>query len=104
MQENTREKLQRVEARWPAVVAALATGLLFFAMPESLTVGPGWLLFSIVAILMIPVSLTHRTGRVQMNDIFAYAVLTVITLAVLSSLILLVTRLPAHKETPVELL
>jgi hypothetical protein len=93
-----------VEARWPAVAAAFATGVLYYALPESLTVGPGWLLFAIIAILMIPVSLTHRVGRVDLNEIFAYTVLGVITLAVLSSLVLLVMRLPAHKESPVQLL
>jgi hypothetical protein len=94
----------QVQARWPALIAALAVGVLFYALPESLTVGPGWLLFVIVAALMIPASLTHRAGRVHMNEIFAYSALAVITLAVLSSLVLLITRLPAHKETPVQLL
>jgi len=95
---------KQVEARWPALVASLATGVLFYAIPESLTVGPDWLLLVVIAALMIPTSLAHRTGRVGLNKIFGYSVLVVITLAVLSSLILLITRLPAHKETPVELL
>jgi uncharacterized membrane protein len=104
MQDKTKEAIGRVEARWPAVAAAFATGVLYYALPESLTVGPGWLLLGIVTILTIPVSLSHRAGRVDLNEIFAYVVLGVITLAVLSSLILLVLRLPAHKETPVQLL
>jgi uncharacterized membrane protein len=104
MQDKTRKALQRAEARWPAVIAALATGVLFMAMPATLTVGPGWLLVTVVAVLMVPVTLTHRAGRHDLNQILAYALLVVITLAVLSSLILLVLRLPAHKEAPVELL
>lgn len=95
---------KQVEARWPALVASLATGVLFYAIPESLTVGPDWLLLVVIAALMIPTSLAHKTGRLGLNKIFGYSVLMVITLAVLSSLILLITRLPAHKETPVELL
>lgn len=95
---------KQVEARWPALVASLATGVLFYAIPRSLTVGPDWLLLVVIAALMIPTSLAHKTGRVGLNMIFGYSVLVVITLAVLSSLILLITRLPAHKETPVELL
>ncbi len=35
---------------------------------------------------------------------FAYASLSVITLALISSLALLITRLPTHKDQPVELL
>jgi hypothetical protein len=93
-----------VQARWPAIIASLGTGLLFYAMPQSLIVGPNWGLFVVVAALMIPTSLTHKTGRVGLNTIFGYSILGVITLAVLSSLILLVLQLPAHKETPVQLL
>jgi hypothetical protein len=95
---------RQVEARWPALIASLATGVLFYAMPESLTLGPGWLLFVLVAALTIPTSLAHKAGRPDLNTIFGYSVLGVITLAVLSSLILVIMRLPAHKETPIELL
>jgi hypothetical protein len=100
----TSKARKQVEARWPALVASLATGVLFYAMPESLIVGPQWGLFVVVAALLIPTSLAHKTGRVGLNTIFGYSVLGVITLAVLSSLILLVLQLPTHKETPVELL
>src|ERR1022692_3825123 len=93
---------KQVEARWPALIASLATGVLFYAMPETLTIGPDWLLFVVVAALMIPTSLAHKTGRVGLNTIFGYSVLAVITLAVLSSLILLVVGLPAHKVMPIE--
>jgi hypothetical protein len=100
----TSKARQQVQARWPAIIASLGTGVLFYAMPESLIVGPNWGLFVVVAALMIPTSLAHKTGRVGLNTIFGYSILGVITLAVLSSLILLVLQLPAHKETPVELL
>ncbi len=36
------------EPRWPALVATLAVGVLFYAMPESLRSGPGWLMLVIV--------------------------------------------------------
>jgi hypothetical protein len=78
--------------------------MLFYAMPESLTVGPGWLLLVVVATLLIPTTVFYRIGRSDLNEVFGYTNLGVITLAVLSSLVLLVTRLPAHKESPVELL
>ena len=93
-QELTNKAGKRVGARWPALIASLATGVLFYAMPESLTIGPDWLLLVLIAALMIPTSLAHRTGRVTLNTIFGYSVLGVITLAVVSSLVLLVLRLP----------
>jgi hypothetical protein len=95
---------QRREPRWPALVAVLAVGVLFWAMPESLTVGPAWLMLVIVAALMIPASIFHRLGRDDLNDTFAYTNLAVITLGMVSSLVLLIMRLPAHKDPPVELL
>jgi hypothetical protein len=102
--ELTQEARKQVEARWPAIVASLSAALLFYVLPEYLTVGPGWLVFAIVAALMIPTSLTHRAGRFDLNEIFAYSTLGVITLGVLSSLVLLVMRLPGHKDPPVQLL
>jgi hypothetical protein len=77
---------------------------MFYAMPESLTVGPGWLLFVIVTVLMIPTTVFHRVGRTTLNEIFGYSILVVVTAAVLSSLVLIVMRLPEHKDAPVLLL
>ncbi len=80
------------EPRWPAIVATLSVGMLFYAMPESLTVGPGWLVLVLVGLLLIPTTVSYRIGRGDLNEIFAYTNLGVITLAVLSSLVLLVTE------------
>jgi hypothetical protein len=92
------------EPRWPAVVAALAIGGLNYVLPEPLTLGPGWLVLATVALLMVLTAVAHRAGHRQSNEIFAYAGLTVITLAEISSLALLIMRLPGHKDPPLELL
>jgi uncharacterized membrane protein len=104
VRDLSKKARKQVESRWPAIISALATGVLFYAIPESLTVGPGWLLFALVAALLIPTTLSRRAGRLDLNEIFAYAILAIITMAVVSSLVLLVMRLPAHKETPIQLL
>jgi hypothetical protein len=92
------------EPRWPAVAAALAIGGLNYALPESLTIGPGWLVLALVALFMMFSVLAHRSRLQLWNDVFAYAGLTVITLAEISSLALLLKRLPQHKDPPIELL
>jgi hypothetical protein len=92
------------EPRWPAVVAAVAIGGLNYALPEPLTLGPGWLILAAVALLMALTAAAHRAGWRRWNEIFAYAGLTVITLAEISSLTLLIMRLPGHKDAPLELL
>lgn len=95
---------KRGEPRWPAVVAAVAVGVLFIAMPETLTVGPKWLMLVLICLLMIPSMLFHEMGRPALNEIFAYLGLSVITLALLYSLAMLIRQLPQHSESPVSLL
>jgi hypothetical protein len=97
-------EIRQSEPRWPAIVAAVGTGILFYAMPEALTVGPRWLLLILVVIMMIPTVITHRVGLTDWNERFAYLGLGITTLALISSLALLILRLPTHKETPVQLL
>jgi uncharacterized membrane protein len=95
---------REAEPRWPVIVSNFATGLLFYAMPESLTVGPSWLLLVIVAILSIPSVITRRLKRDLLNEVFGYSLLALVTVAVISSLALLILRLPSHRETPTQLL
>jgi hypothetical protein len=92
------------EPRWPALVACLAIGVLFYMMPEALTVGPRWLPLGLIAALLIPAKVFHHTGRIRLNDVFGYAGLAITTLALASSLALLILRLPKHLDLPVELL
>jgi len=97
-------ELREPEPRWPAVLAAMAVGVLYYVVPEQLTVGPSWLLFVITAALILPSVIFHRAGMTQWNEIFGYANLALITIALVASLALLIMRLPAHKDPPVELL
>ena len=41
------------EPRWPAFVAMLAAAGVYWALPEPLSVGPGWLLLAIVFVLLM---------------------------------------------------
>lgn len=92
------------EPRWPALMAAMAVGILYYLIPKQLTVGPGWLLFILTAGLFAASSFFHRTNSVQLNEVFSHAGMAVITLALVASLALLIMRLPGHKDQPVELL
>lgn len=77
---------------------------LYAALPEHLTLGPGWLLIVVSILLLIPTTVTHKMGRYDLNNVFAYVSLSVITIGLIGSLSLLIMRLPQHKEPPVELL
>jgi hypothetical protein len=68
------------ESRWPAVVAVLAVGGIYLALPASLAVGPRWLQLVIVLILVVPTVITHRRGNHALNQILGHALAGVTTL------------------------
>jgi hypothetical protein len=95
---------QRLEPRWPAMFALLAVGGLRLALPESLSIGPDWLLIVVVLILLIPTALARVKGLDQLNQILGYVVTSIVTADMVWSLGLLVAALPSHKESPQDLL
>jgi hypothetical protein len=92
------------EPRWPAFVAMLAAGGVFLALPEPLSVGPSWLLLVTIVLLLIPILVSYRYGRYNLTRLFSLIANAVITIAMITSLILLVRGIPAHLETPKALL
>ena len=92
------------EPRWPAVIAILAVGGLYLALPDSLTFGPNWLFPSLVLALLIPTNISYHTGRHRLNAILGFAVDGVLTVGLIISVTLLVDDLPAGKEAPQQLL
>ncbi len=92
------------EPRWPSVVALVAIGGLYYALPSALKVGPDWLVLLLVLALVTPAMISHRLGKYQVSQVLGHAVSVVVTLALVASLALLISRLPEHKETPAQLL
>ena len=97
-------ELTATEPRWPAVLAILAVGALYSALPEVLRVGPYWLLLAIVTALLIPTVIAHRTGRHSMSEALGHVVLGVVTAAMIWSLAMLIAGLPSHRDSPLVLL
>ncbi len=96
--------LEPPEPRWPALVAVVAVGTSNLALPDSISVGPRWLLLVIVGALLIPVVISHRKGDHKLNHLLGQIVAFVITIFLVWSLVLLIIALPAHKESPIEML
>jgi hypothetical protein len=92
------------EPRWQALIALLAVGGLFVALPKELTVGPRWLLLAVVGALVVPLVISHRAGAQRLNVALGVTVTAVVTLAMILSLALLIAALPSHKESPTALL
>ena len=93
-----------IEPRWPAVLAILAVGALYSALPEALRLGPYWLLLAVVCVLLVPTAIAHRTGRHKLNDVLGHTVLGIVTASMVWSLAMLIAGLPSHRDTPQVLL
>jgi hypothetical protein len=94
---------QRVP-HWPAIVATVADAALYLGLPESLSVGPRWLLLAIVLFLLIPISIAHWKGHMPLVRMLTLIANGVITASLIASLAFLIQGLPHHREQPAALL
>jgi hypothetical protein len=94
----------RVEPRWPALLALFAVGGLRLAIPSFLSFGPDWLLLITVSVLVIPTVLARRGGNLRLNEVFGYTLNVVVTADMVWSLGLLIGALPSHNVPPQVLL
>ena len=100
---NAPHHLDKPEPRWQALLAFLAVGGIYLALPRSLIIGPTWLLPTLMVVLLVPTVVTHRAGKRSLNRALGLLINAVITFALLGSVILLVTALPSHSEAPLSL-
>ena len=99
----TRVRLK--EPLWPPFVAMLSIGGLYAALPPSLVGGaPRWLLAAIVAVLLVPILISHRIGNHAVNQLLGYVLNSIVTAAMIFSLSLLIDHVTQHKVTPAQLL
>ncbi len=92
------------EPRWPALLALIAVAVSQLWLPEHLSAGPGWLWLLLVVVLTIPSVIARRQKHYRLNEILGYTSTSVVTLMLILSLTLLITSLPSHRESPVQLL
>lgn len=95
---------EAAERRWPVIIAILAAGGLYAALPASLAVGPRWLQAAILAVLLVPTIITHQRGHHAWNQILGHVIAAVMTIFMIWSLVLLILGLAAHEETPLTML
>jgi hypothetical protein len=99
-----REHIDKPEPRAQAVLAFLAICAIYLALPRNLVVGPIWLLPTVIVVLLVPTVVSHRVGRHSLNRTLGFIINGITTLALIGSVILLVRALPAHRESPLQLL
>ncbi len=103
MSDST-EHVDKPEPRWQALLALVAIGGIYLALPPWFTVGPTWLLPVLIVVLLIPTVVSHRMGRHSLNHALGIVINAIITLALIGSVTLLVGAIPVHKEAPLYLL
>lgn len=96
--------IDKPEPRWQALIALVAVGGIYLALPRSLIVGPSWLLPSLIFVLLVPTVVSHRMGRRSLNRVLGILISSITTVALIGSVVLLVHTLPSHQENPVRLL
>ncbi len=93
------------EPRWPAGIAVIAIGGLYAALPSALlVVRPRWLILVIVAVILVPTIISHRTGNHRLNQILGYLLNGVVTAAMMVALVRLLSAVTAHIIDPQSLL
>src|SRR5258708_38404194 len=93
----TSSTLRQPEPRWQALIALLAVGGLFIALPEELTVGPRWLLLTVVGALSVPLVISNRAGAQRLNVALGVTVTAVLTAPMIASPSLPIATLSSHK-------
>jgi hypothetical protein len=101
---NNSVKVTSMEPRWPVLVAVVVAGTVYSALPSALSIGPRWLLFTIVATLGVINSFVHRRGMHRTNTIIGYIAEIILTVFLLSSVVMLVIGLPGKKVDASQLL
>jgi hypothetical protein len=92
------------EPRWLVVIAMLATGLIYAALPSNLSVGPDWLLLAVIAIVSVSALISHRVGHHTADKMMGYVASGILTIAMIWSLGLLVAAIAKHEIDPKTLL
>jgi uncharacterized membrane protein len=92
------------EPRWPAFVAMLAAGGVYFSLPERLSVGPGWGLLALILVLMVPIAVSNRRGDFHITRPLVVLANGAITVGMITSLVWLIKDIPQHRDSPMALL
>lgn len=93
----------RPEPRWQALVAAIAAVTLSYGLPANLTLVSRFALPAVLAVLYVPIVISHRTGRHLVNHVLGIVATSALTAAVVASIVLLVITMvngPERERTP----
>jgi uncharacterized membrane protein len=90
--------------RWPASIALLAMGAIYYLVSAQLRIGPPWLLLALEAVATVALAILRRVGMHLATRKLALGLTGLVTVAVSTSALFLVTRLTGGKEPASRLL
>ena len=90
--------------RWEGVIAVLAVGVAYALMPDNIRIGPRWLMFTLIVAFLIPLNWARYIGNYRLTRMFTFALMGVVTIAIIASAVLLLVRLPSGKTPATHLL
>jgi hypothetical protein len=79
----------------PALLAVLAIGGIYLLVSAPLSPGPPGLVLLLIGVLLIPLIVTRWRGLLHLTRMFAFLILAVVTLTVITSVVFLMTQLLA---------
>ena len=86
--------------RWPGAASLLVIGVVYAVLREDLRVAPSFLLLVLVAVLLVPLFYAELRGRHHMSHLLGLALATLATVAVGTSVLLLVVVLSTQAVPP----
>ena len=92
------------EPRWPVLVAMSAVLALHLALPDSLTLISTWWFVGAFVVLATLVSVFHSRGDETKAYFTGFILVIAVTMALVTSLVLLIRSLPYHTVGPLQLL
>src|SRR5213079_2071535 len=95
------DRVDKPEPRWQALLAFLAIGAIYVALPPHLVVGPTWLLPTVIVVLLIPTVVSHRMGKHSLNRALGVLINGITTLALIVSVILRSEEHTSELQSPV---
>jgi hypothetical protein len=92
------------EPRWQPLIAILAIGALYVALPKNLMIGPRLVFPASIGVLLVPLVFSYLFGWYRVNHALGVTMASVLTVAVIASLCLLIAALLADAESGPDLL
>lgn len=92
-------RIQRTVSRWPAAVALVLIGGGYLTLSDRFRIGPPWLVLLLVLVFLIPINITRRLGAFHFTRALVLGVIALVTVAVVTSALFLVSQLVGGSKT-----